>query len=144
MKLSDVVPVGASATHATIVTMDLTVAHWVPGMPPVYGTPFLIYLMEVAAADAIRPYLPAGYITVGAQVNVTHLAPTPVGMTVTASARVTSVGERTVSFVVEAHDGVERIGEGTHVRGAVNPVTFDARWRRKAAAAGEMSSTGVS
>ena len=64
--------------------------------------------------------LPAGWLSVGTEVNVKHLAATPVGREVTATARVLTVNERTVLFVVEAHDGIERIGAGTHARAVVN------------------------
>ena len=106
-------------------------------MPPVFGTPFLIYLMEVAAAEVLKPCLPEGWATVGASVNVAHLAATPLGMTVTATAKLVSATERTATFEVVAHDGAEKVGEGTHVRGLVNLARFEKRWRAKAEAAGE-------
>jgi predicted thioesterase len=109
----------------TVVTREITVAHFHPQMPEVYGTPFMIYLMEVAASNAIQEALPEGWISVGAEVNVRHLAPTPVGRTVTANARVLSVNERLITFSVNAHDGVEQIGMGTHVRGVINLARFE-------------------
>lgn len=136
MDLSALVSPGAAASRSLVVTEELTVAHWVDGMPPVFGTPFLVYLMEVAAADVLKPRLPEGWATVGAQVNVTHLAATPLGMTVTATARLVSATARTATFEVFAHDGTEKVGEGTHVRGLVNLARFESRWKAKAAAAG--------
>ena len=82
---------------------------------------------SVAAANAIHPHLPEGWVSVGAEVNVRHLAATPIGRTVTATATVTAVNERLVSFRVEAHDGVRRIGEGTHVRGVIDLKKFEER-----------------
>lgn len=137
MDLSALVPPGATTTRSLVVTPELTVAHWAEGMPPVLGTPFLVYVMEVAAADVLKPYLPEGWATVGAQVNVSHLAATPLGMTVTATAKLVSATERTATFEVVAHDGVEKVGEGTHVRGLVDLARFDKRWKAKAAAAGQ-------
>ena len=137
MDLAALVPPGATASRSLVVTEDLTVGHWAEGMPPVFGTPFLIYLMEVAAADVLKPYLPEGWATVGAQVNVSHLAATPLGMTVTATAKLVSATARTATFEVVAHDGVEKVGEGTHVRGAVDLAKFERRWKAKARAAGE-------
>jgi predicted thioesterase len=84
----------------------------------------MIYLMEIAAAEAIQPYLPEGWISVGVSVAVRHLAATPVGMTVTARAEVIAVDERTVTFSVEAYDEREKIGEGTHVRAPVELARF--------------------
>jgi predicted thioesterase len=126
------IPVGASASKSVVVARDMTVAHFHADMPEVYGTPMMIYLMEVAAAEAIAKFLPQGWGSVGALVNVKHLAATPVGFTVTARAEVVSVNERLVNFTVEAHDGVEKIGEGTHTRGIINLERFEARFRAKA------------
>ena len=108
--MSHPIPVGASATRTITVTPGLTVASFAPGMPNVYATAWMIAHMELAAADAIQPYLPEGWMSVGVVVNVKHLAATPIGLTVTAKAVVTAVGERDVTFFVESHDGVEKIG----------------------------------
>ncbi len=137
MDLAALLPPGATASRSLVVTEELTVGHWAEGMPPVLGTPFLIYLMEVAAAEVIKPHLPEGWATVGAQVNVSHLAATPLGMTVTATAKLVSATARTATFEVVAHDGTEKVGEGTHVRGVVDLAKFEKRWRSKAQAAGE-------
>ena len=118
------IPVGATATQEIEVTRDMTVAHFHANMPEVYGTPIMIYHMENTAAAAIQDYLPDGWITVGVVVNVKHLAATPVGATVTTRAEVLEVGEATIKFAVEAHDGVEKIGGGTHVRAAVEMERF--------------------
>ena len=131
MEFTANIPIGASASKSVIVTREMTVAHFHPDMPEVYGTPMMIYLMEVAAADAIEKYLPAGWASVGALVNVRHLAATPVGFTITARAEVFAVNERQVSFAVEAHDGTEKVGEGTHVRGIINLERFQARFKAK-------------
>ena len=115
---------GMTGLATTRVTRESTVAHFHPEMPEVYGTPFMIYLMEVAASNAIQPFLPVGWVSVGAEVNVRHLAATPVGHTVSATARVTAVSERFVTFAVGAVDGRERIGEGTHVRAVIDLARF--------------------
>jgi len=121
------VPLGASATESVVVTRELTVAHFAAHMPEVYGTPLMIYLMEFASARAVAPFLPDGWVSVGTEVNVKHLAATPIGLTVTATATVTAVSGRLVSFAVRAHDGVELIGEGTHARALVDMARFNAR-----------------
>ena len=121
------IPIGATASESVVVTRELTVAHFAAHMPEVYGTPLMIYLMEFASARAVAPYLPPGWVSVGTEVNVKHLAATPVGMTVTATATVTAVTGRLVTFAVRAHDGVELIGEGTHVRAVVDKEKFSAR-----------------
>lgn len=133
------IPIGASATRSVPVTRDLTVAHFHADMPEVYGTPMMIYLMEVAAAEAIEKHLPAGWASVGAVVNVRHLAATPVGFTVTARAEVILVEDRLVTFAVEAHDGIEKIGEGTHSRAIINLERFETRFKAKAGRGGMSS-----
>ncbi len=125
------IPVGASATTTIEVTREMTVAHFHADMPEVYGTPMMIYQMELAAARAIQPYLPEGWVSVGALVNIKHLAATPVGFTVTARAEVVSVTDNLVTFTVEAHDATEKIGEGTHVRAPVEMQRFNQRVKVK-------------
>lgn len=131
MKVTSGIPIGASASRSVIVTRELTVAHFHPNMPEVYGTPLMIYLMEVVAADAIQKFLPEGWVSVGVLVDVKHLAATPVGLTVTARAEVVSVDDHTVTFIVEAHDGIEKIGEGRHVRAPVHLERFVQRVKAK-------------
>ncbi len=126
------IPAGATAERSQVVTQEMTVAWHHPEMPPVFGTPLMIYLMEVTASDAIEKYLPEGWVTVGVVVNVKHLAATPVGATVTAKAKVLSVDGYMVTFSIEAHDGVEKIGEGTHVRAVVEMDRFLKRVNAKA------------
>ena len=72
-------------------------------------------------------HLPPGWATVGSEVNVRHFAPTPIGRTVVATARVMEVAGRSVLFAVEAHDDERKIGEGTHRRGAVDLEAFAKR-----------------
>jgi predicted thioesterase len=68
--------------------------------------------------------LPAGWATVGSEINTRRLAPAPVGRTV-ATARFIEVAGRSVLFAVEAHDGVRKVGEeGTHHRGALHLERF--------------------
>jgi predicted thioesterase len=125
------IPIGASAKISIEVTREMTVAHFHSHMPEVYGTPMMIYLMELAAARAIQEYLPDGWVSVGAVVDVKHLAATPVGFQVTASAEVVSVSDNQVAFAIEAHDGIEKIGEGTHLRAPIELVRFEKRMRVK-------------
>ena len=129
MNPTEKIATGMTGSEQTIVTRELTVAHFHPEMPEVYGTPFMIYLMEVAAGNAIQQHLPEGWVTVGYEVNVKHIAPTPVGRKVTATARVESINGRLVTFSVESHDGVAQIGVGTHVRAAVDLLRFEQNLR---------------
>jgi len=132
MKPAANIPIGASAEKSIEVTRDLTVAHFHANMPEVYGTPMMIYLMEVASSEAIQAYLPEGWVSVGVGVNIQHLAATPVGFTVTAKAEVVAVSDNTVTLKVEAYDDMEKIGEGAHVRAPIEMARFGKRVGEKA------------
>lgn len=125
------IPLGATATREIVVTREMTVAHFHEEMPEVFGTPIMIYHMEVTSSEAIHPYLPEGWVSVGVVVNVRHLAATPIGDKVTLKATVTEVGDNTITFAVEAYDSAEKIGEGTHVRATVEMSRFMKRVNAK-------------
>jgi fluoroacetyl-CoA thioesterase len=118
-------------------TADLTVtpAHTAPrvgsGRIAVLATPVMINLIEAAALTAVEHLLPAGHQSLGIRLDVRHFAATPVGLRVTATAEVTAVEGRTITFRVQAHDQREAIGEGLHERVVVNVARFDARVQRK-------------
>ena len=131
MKPTANIPIGASSERVVTVTREMTVAHFHDEMPEVFGTPIMIYHMEVTASDAIVPHLPEGWVSVGVVVNVKHLAATPVGMKVTLRAQVVEVADHTITFSVEAYDEVEKIGEGIHVRALVEMSRFMKRMERK-------------
>jgi fluoroacetyl-CoA thioesterase len=101
------------------------------GKVRVLATPVMINLIEAAALDAVEHLLPAGYQSLGTHLDVRHIAATPVGMRVTATAEVVQVEGRTVDFRVEARDERELIGDGTHQRVVVNVSKFDQRVQRK-------------
>jgi fluoroacetyl-CoA thioesterase len=128
MDARDVIKVGMSAERTLVVPPERTVGHFVPGMPMVYATPMMIMEMEMASADAIKPFLQAGWVTVGTEVDIRHLAASPVGAAVRTTARVTAVERRVIRFEVEAFDGGRRIGEGRHARALVNRDSFNKRF----------------
>jgi fluoroacetyl-CoA thioesterase len=97
----------------------------------VLATPVMINLFEAAALAAMERLLPPGYQSLGTVLNIRHIAATPVGMRVIASAVVERVEGRTVFFRVEARDEREPIGDGTHERVVVNVERFDERVQRK-------------
>lgn len=94
------------------------------GDVPVLGTPALLAFVEGAAVAALAPALETGTTTVGTRVELDHLAPTPVGLTVTATARLETVDGRRLSFTFEAVDGAGLIARGTHVRVVVDRDRF--------------------
>jgi predicted thioesterase len=114
------VTVGMTGQADVVVTPETTVGGHVPGMPMVYGTPFMILLMEIASGRLIRDHLPEGFVSVGSHVDVRHLGPTPLGRRVVATSRVIEKTRTSVLFEVQAHDGERLIGEGRHRRGIVD------------------------
>ena len=122
------VRVGMAAETTVTVTPEMTVGHFVADMPRVYATPIMILHMEMASGSAIAGHLPDGFVSVGMEVKVRHLAATPVGRTVRAISRVIEVDRKSVVFKLEAWDGDRKIGDGTHRRGVVNVVEFEKRF----------------
>ncbi len=90
----------------------------------VYATPCMVALMEGAACEAIAEAMPEGKTSVGIELNVSHLAATPVGLNVRATAEVTAVEGSILTFRVEAFDEAGKIGEGTHKRAVVTTQRF--------------------
>ena len=86
---------------------------------------------ENAALNAIRPFLDAGESAVGTAVDVKHLAPTPEGHEVRATAEVVRVEGKRVDFKVWASDGNEEIGSGTHQRIVIDLRSFNERLAKK-------------
>ena len=115
---------GMTGRHEVVVTPELTVGGHVKGMPLVYGTPMMIFLMEVACGQSVSPHLPDGWVTVGTEVNVRHLAATPMGQHVRATAELIEIDGRRLVFNVEAYDEKRKIGEGQHERIIVNLERF--------------------
>lgn len=101
------------------------------GYLPVYATPAMIALMEAAACDALQPYLEEGTTTVGTAVNIVHLAPSPIGMEITARAELIAIDRKKFTFKVEAFDRTGKIGEGTHERFVIRIADFLAKSEAK-------------
>jgi len=97
----------------------------------VLGTPFLILQLEMASRNAILPLLDAGYDSVGTEVNVRHLAATPMGMEVTFRSEVIGVDDRRVRFKLEAFDEQEQVADGTHERFVIHVERFAKRLEEK-------------
>jgi len=131
MKPTLVIGLKAELQHR-VVTEELLSSIY-PGGPPVLATPFVLGLMEQAAARAIQPHLDPGEASVGYGFEFHHLAPTPDGATVVAVAEVTSVEKNLVTFAIEARDHVDVVARGTHVRAVIDMERFMKRVKRKSA-----------
>jgi predicted thioesterase len=119
--------VGIKGEATTQVVHENTAAAVGAGGVEVFGTPMMIALMENAAWAAVAAELDAGHVTVGTLVNVKHLAATPIGQQVRASAELIEIAGRRLVFHVEAYDERQKIGEGQHERFIVNLERFLAR-----------------
>jgi predicted thioesterase len=124
----DNVTIGMTADKTVTVTSEMTVGYFVANMPQVNATPMMILNMEMASGSAIASHLPKGFVSVGMDVKVRHLAATPVGRSVRAISRVIKIEPKSVVFDVEAWDGDRKIGDGTHRRGIVNVSEFEKRF----------------
>jgi len=126
------ITVGMSASTEIVVGTRDTAHHVGSGKIKVLATPVMVMLLEEAALKAVEDLLPAGMQTVGTRLDISHIAATPVGMRVVASAEVIEVDGRKLTFKVWAEDDSERIGEGIHERIIVDLARFDSRVDQKA------------
>ena len=130
MELTGLHP-GLSGTVEIVVGEEHTAPRIGSGMVHVLATPVMINLMEAAALDAAEKLIPAGHQSLGIRLDVRHIAATPVGMRVRATAKIVKVEGRQIDFEVEAHDEKDLIGDGTHQRIVVNVERFDKRVQAK-------------
>lgn len=115
---------GMRAEVEIVVEENQTAASYGSGGVMVYATPAMIGLLENASLKAVDPFLPEGYGTVGIHLDVKHLAATPVGMKVKATAELIEVDRKKLVFKVEAFDEKDKIGEGYHSRYIINKSDF--------------------
>lgn len=129
-------PAGLTGSAEMVVGEQHTAPRIGSGRIRVLATPVMINLIEAAALAAVEQSLPERHQSLGTRLDITHVAATPVGMRVRATAEVVRVEGRTVHFRVAAHDERELIGEGTHERVVVNVDRFDVRVQEKASSKG--------
>jgi fluoroacetyl-CoA thioesterase len=115
---------GLKGEATTTVVHENTAAFVGAGGVEVFGTPMMIALMENAAWRAVADSLEEGDVTVGTSVNVQHLAATPLGQQIRATAELIEIDGRRLVFKVEAYDEKRKIGEGQHERFIVNLERF--------------------
>lgn len=127
------IEIGAKMTVEKTVTLELSAQAAGSGLLPVFGTPFMLAMMENAAASCLQQFLEEGKGSVGTHLNVSHDAPTPIGMKVWAEAEVTAVSEngKMIDFAVKAWDEKGPIGAGTHTRAIINNERFLAKCNSK-------------
>ena len=125
------IPVGIKGRADTVVTEQNTASAVGSGLVPVFGTPFMIALMENTAVNALEPYVEAGQGSVGTHLDVSHDAATPIGLKVWAEAELTAVEGKALTFSVTAYDEAGPIGKGTHNRFLIDVDRFLAKTEKK-------------
>jgi predicted thioesterase len=134
----EVIQPGLQGEVQLVVSPEHTARHLGSGGVQVLATPQMVLLMERAAVAAVDPLLPEGYQTVGAHLDIRHLAPTPVGFRVRATAELLAVDGRRLTFRVEVREEApgggmegEIVGTGTHERAIINVQRFSERVAQK-------------
>lgn len=129
--------IGLTHRSEILVEPALTVPHLATAfgamtdMPPVFATAYMIGFIEATCIEALAPYLEPGEATVGTDVNVSHVAATPVGLTVTAEVTLEAIDGRKLRFRARCHDGQDVVGEGVHERIVIDRDRFLARTTAK-------------
>ena len=125
------IEVGLKGRSDTVVTEQNTASAVGSGLVPVFATPYMIALMENAAANSLLPHLAEDEGSVGTHLNVAHSSATPIGMKVWAETVVTAVDGKKITFEVAAYDEAGEIGRGTHERFLIKPERFLAKTQGK-------------
>lgn len=116
--------VGARGEAQRRINTEHLLSYHDASLPPVLATPWMLYIMEHAAFNAIAPHLDEDEQSVGVGFEFEHLAPTPAGHTVIANAEITAIDGNRVTLNFEARDNDDVIGRGTHVRAVVKLERF--------------------
>ncbi|MFL6299219.1 MAG: thioesterase family protein [Terriglobales bacterium] len=122
--MAKTVPIGSKGEARQTVEFKHTLSAHHEQLPPVYSTPDMIRLMEIAAFHALYPFCDEGELNVGTHINIEHRAATGIGAKVLATAELESFDGRFYSFRVTAHDGKQEIGRGTVGRAVIKLAQF--------------------
>ena len=126
------IPIGASGTAEETVEFKHTLTAHHPELPPVYSTPDMIRLMEIAAFNALQPYCEGDEMTVGTAINIQHRAASGIGTKIRAEAVLESFDGRFYTVRVTAWDDAQEIGRGTVSRAVVSLGKFLQKVNNKA------------
>ena len=119
--------IGTTGEFTFVVAPEHVITFATDGMPAVLSTPNLIGLIERTARESLHPFLEADERTVGSEIELRHLAPSPLGARVTITVRVIHTEGRQIGFQVEARDEHELIARGLHTRGVIRSGSFAKR-----------------
>jgi predicted thioesterase len=123
--------IGTTGEFSFVVGPEHIITFAGDGMPAVLSTPTLIGLIERTARESLQPFLEADERTVGVEIELRHLAPTPLGARVTISTHVIRTEGKLTAFQVEARDAHELIARGVHTRAIIRVDSFARRVQRK-------------
>jgi predicted thioesterase len=123
--------IGTTGEFRFVVGSEHCITFASDGMPAVLSTPSLIGLIERTARESLQPFLETDERTVGMEIELRHLAPTPLGARVTVHTRVIHTDGREISFQVEARDAQELIARGAHKRAVIRVDGFSRRVAKK-------------
>jgi predicted thioesterase len=124
--------IGETGELAVATDMKHAVEFAGDGMPAVVSTPNLVGFLERTARQTLAPHLEADERSVGMEIDIRHLAPTPVGQTIHCTARVIAVEGTKITFQIEARDAHEVIVRGIHKRAVIHLESFNRRVKAKA------------
>lgn len=124
------IPEGAVLVLEKTVAPEDTAARYGSGLIEVFATPALMGLMERTAQQSVQQFLPAGYITLGIEINVRHIKATPVGMKVRCESKLVRSEGKKLFFELRAFDEVAEIGSATHTRYIVNGDEFMKKFQK--------------
>jgi fluoroacetyl-CoA thioesterase len=131
--MAKAVPIGARGEVEQTVELKHTLAAHNPNLPPVYSTPDMIRLMEIACFRALQPYCEGDEITVGTAINIEHRAASGIGAKIRTEAILESFDGRFYTLKVTAHDEAREIGRGTVGRAVVSVGKFMEKMKKPGA-----------
>ena len=126
------IQLGAKGRYEMAVNRMVSAAAVKDGLLEVFGTPFLVMMMENASIEALSPFLEEGEGSVGTRIDVTHSAATPLGMKVWAAAEIAAINGKMITLKVDAWDEKGPIGSAIHERAIIGPEAFFERVKKKA------------
>ncbi len=122
---------GTTHSKTYVVLNKYAVDFAIPELPPVLSTPSVILFLERTAVKLMQPFLEPKELTVGVNVDIEHLAPSPIGSEIICTARVIQCDGPVITFQVEARDATETVAKGLHKRRVVNASRLGDRVRKK-------------
>ncbi len=125
--------IGTLGEFKFVVAQEHAIEFATDGMPAVLSTPKLIGLIERTARESLNPFLEKNERTVGVEIEIRHLAPTPLGKNVSITTRVIGAEAKTVDFQFEVRDDHEMIARGLHKRAVITVESFARRVAKKSA-----------